>query len=201
VLVEAAKNGLEYRPQPDGKNWLLVRPERRLIVEVAPGAERAPELMEIEELLNLVPGQQRYDLIVKEGPDPDPLLQRVPPSAELHVVPRSTSQVYFYLANGVEVPAQHLKCGLVQPVVDADGNVLDSREITRGLFEVHACEGHKPPPTAYVAVKYRGYWYYLDDRDQQSKATFALLLQLTRLDFGHPLPARSGPVLTLPAGR
>jgi hypothetical protein len=201
VLVEAAKNGLEFRPQPDGKQWTLVRQERRLIVEVAPGQERAPEMLEIEDLLNLVPGQPRYDVILKGGPDPDPLLHRGPPSAELHVVPRSTSQVYFFLANGVEVPAEHLKCGLIQPTVDVDGCMLDSREVTRGLFEVHSCKGHKPPPTAYVAVKYRGYWYYIDDRDQQSKATFALMLGLTRLDFGLPLAQRPGPVLTLPAGR
>jgi hypothetical protein len=199
ALVEATKNGLEYRPKPDRKQWELVRPERRLMIEAAPGAERAPELLELEELLNLQPGQQHYDVVIKGGPGPDPLLRPVPPSAELEVVLRSTAQVYFYLANGVEVPAEHLQRGLVEPPVDDGGQVFDSREITRGLFEVHACKGHKPPPTAYVAVKYRGYWYYLDDRDQQSKATFALVLQVSRLDFRRPLQA--GPVLTLPAGR
>src|SRR5262249_7683685 len=30
ALVEAAKNGLEYRPRPDGKTWALVRPKQRL---------------------------------------------------------------------------------------------------------------------------------------------------------------------------
>jgi hypothetical protein len=198
ALVEAAKNGLKYSPEPDGKHWTLVRSERRLIVDVAPGAESAPEMVEIEGLLNLVPGQQHYDMIVKGGPTADPLRHPVPPSVELNVVPRSTAQVYFYLANGVEVPLEHLKCGLVQPPVDAAGHVFDSRDITRGVFEVHTCKGHKPPRTAYVAVRYRDYWYYIDDRDQQSKTTFALMLQMTRLDFGRPL--RAGPVLTLPIG-
>ena len=77
--------------------------------------------------------------------------------------------------------------------------MFDGREVTRGLFEVHACKGHKPPKDAYVAIKYRGYWYYLDDRDAQSKATFALMLQLSRLDFGKP--RRGGPLLTLPVGK
>ena len=56
--------------------------------------------------------------------------------------------------------------------------------MTAGLFTVHTCKGHKPPATAYVAVKYRDYWYYVNDRDQASKTTFALTLELSRLDFG-----------------
>ncbi len=72
--------------------------------------------------------------------------------------------------------------------------------MTAGLFTVYACKGHKPPANAYVAVKYRGYWYYIDDRDQATKATFALTLELSRLDFGLQ-EATSGPFLTLPVGR
>jgi hypothetical protein len=201
ALVDAAKEGLEYRPQGDGKLWALVRPERRLVLEAAPGANQAPELLELEELLNLVPGQPQYELLVRSSPDPDPMFYRMPPSGTINVVLRSSAQVYHYLANGVELPAEHLKCGLAPEPMDAEGRLFDSREITRGLFEVHVATGHKPPRCAYVAVKYRGYWYYIDDQDQESKATFALMLQLTRLDFGRPLTARTGPVLTLPAGR
>jgi hypothetical protein len=102
--------------------------------------------------------------------------------------------VYRYLANGVEVPPEHVTAGLVCPPEDADG-----REATGGLFAVHATAGHKPPANAYVAVRYRGYWYYLDDHDAPSKETFALVLQLSRLDFRRP--PGGGPLLTLPAGR
>ena len=107
--------------------------------------------------------------------------------------------MYFYLANGVEVPGEHLAAGLVRLPVEPDGRLFDMRAVTDGLFTVHACRGHKPPPTAFVAVKYRDYWYYIDDRDQQSKATFALVLGVSRLDFGRQQP--SGPFLTLPVGR
>jgi hypothetical protein len=200
ALVEASKNGLEYRPRAGGNLWSLMRRERRLVAEVTPGSEAAPEVAEMEVLLNLVPGRPRYDLVVRGGADPDPQLHPIPPSAELHVMARSTAQVYFYLSNGVEVPPEHLNCGVVRSPVDAEGRVFDGRALTSGLFEVHSSKGHRPPTTAYVAVKYRGYWYYIDDRDQDSKATFALVLQLSRLDFGRFSP-RPGPVLTLPAGR
>ena len=65
---------------------------------------------------------------------------------------------------------------------------------------MHTSQGHKPPPEAYVAVKYRGYWYFIDDRDQASKTTFALVLQLSRIDFAAQEPT-GGPFLTLPVGR
>jgi hypothetical protein len=97
------------------------------------------------------------------------------------------------------VPVEHLHCGLVTPPPGPGGEVFDGRAVTRGLFEVHACKGHKPPKDAHIAVKYRGYWYYLDDRDALCKATFALMSQLSRLDFGKS--RRNGPLLTLPAGR
>jgi hypothetical protein len=197
--VEAAKNGMEYRTSSDGKSRVLVRRERRLAFEVNPGAESSPEIVELTGLLNLVPGLRRYDVMV--GEVPDPLRYPRPPSANLRVVPRSTAQVYFYLANGVEVPVEHLNCGLVQPQVDAEGRVLDGRELLRGLFEVHVCGGHKPPPNAFVAVRYRGYWYYIDDADQPTKTTFALMLQLSRLDFTRRQRTGGGPFLTLPVGR
>jgi hypothetical protein len=198
AVVEAAKNGLEYRPQANGKTWVLVRPERRLALQINPAGVGSPEIAELTVLLNLVPGLPRYELVAQAGV-PDPLLQPSPPSAALRFAPRSTAQVYAYLGNGVEVPVEHLNCGLVTPPTDEGGQVFDSRAVTRGLFEVHACKGHRPPKDAYVAVKYRGYWYYLEDRDQASKATFALMLQLSRLDFGKS--RRGGPLLTLPVGR
>ncbi|HEY7154444.1 MAG TPA: hypothetical protein VH575_10840 [Gemmataceae bacterium] len=201
VEVEAAKNSMEYRASEDGKSRVLVRRHRQLVLEVNPGAESSPVVVELMALLNLVPGLRRYDMHV--GEVPDPLRYPREPSTTIRVFPRSTAQVYFYLANGVEVPLEHFNCGLVQPQVDAEGNVLDSRELTRGLFEVHVCKGpkHKPPASAYVAVQYRGYWYYIDDADQASKTTMALMIQLSRLDFTRRQKTAGGPFLTLPVGR
>src|SRR5262249_54855970 len=54
AATAAAREGLELRPRADGKIWALVRRERRLVVEVTPGAEQDPELLELEELLNLL---------------------------------------------------------------------------------------------------------------------------------------------------
>jgi hypothetical protein len=200
AAVEAAKNGLEYRPRDD-KGWALVRKERRLYVAVNPGAERSPELLELAGLLNLVPGQQSYDIAFAGRGSPDPLKFPIPPTTELRIVPRSTAQVLTYLSNGVEVPAEHFAAGLVPTPTGPDGKVFDPSAITRGLFAVHVCTGHKPPPTAYVAVHYRGYWYYIDDADRETKATFTLMTHLNRLDFNRQPLNSQGPTLTLPVGR
>src|SRR5205823_5959065 len=50
AVVEAARNGLEYRPQADGKTWVLVRPERRLAVQVNPAGMGSPEIAELTAL-------------------------------------------------------------------------------------------------------------------------------------------------------
>jgi hypothetical protein len=198
--VDAAKNGLEYRPQADGKSWVLVRRQRRLVVEITPGAEHSPAVTELIGLLNLIPGQMRYEMVTAARGEADPARFPTVPSPVLRVVTRSSAQVLFYLANGVEVPPRHIEAGLVQLPVDTEGRPIGP-EVTRGLFQVRTSKGLKPPKSAYVAVKYRGQWFYIDDSDQQSKATFALVLGIMRLDFAQQRIGRTGPVLTLPAGR
>src|SRR5262249_52494063 len=85
ATIEAAKNGLEYRPRADGTTWALVRKERRLVLEVNPAAVDHPILEEIADLLNLQPGRPRYELVVFPGVLPDPLQAASPPSDELRI--------------------------------------------------------------------------------------------------------------------
>ncbi len=199
-VVEAMKSGLEVRQDANG-NWRLVRKERHLMIRVTPGSENAPEIAELFGILNLEPGLANYELIFAQRGVTDPLRHPAPPSAELRIVPRSNAQVYYYLANGVEVPAEHICKGLVQPVVDEEGHTINPREFMSGLFEVHVCKGLKPPANSYVAVHYRGYWYYIDDGYTASKRTLALMLHLSRLDFARQQVGFTKPVLTLPVGR
>src|SRR5262249_22261452 len=160
-----------------------VRKERRLVLEINPAAIGHPALEEMASLLHLQPGRTRYEVVVAPGMVPDPAQAPSPPSREIQVSLRSSAQVYFYLANGVEVPCEPLEAGLVKPPAAPAGTLFDGRIVTDGLFAVHACKGHKPPPTAFVAIKYRDYWYYIDDTDQQSKEIFALVLGISCLDF------------------
>ena len=76
------------------------------------------------------------------------------------------------------------------------GSPFDWQELFGGLFTVHAVKQYRRPDCAFVAVKYRDRWFFIDDRDADTKATFSLLLTMTRIN---PTPAKKGgPVLTLP---
>jgi hypothetical protein len=198
-LLDAAKHKLEYRRSADGDSWVIVERGRHLVVDINESALESPEITELMELLNLQPGQKRYELLEVGGGIPDPMLRPFPATDKVFTTTRSPLQVLFYLANGIEVPAQHVSAGLVPVLTDADGYAFNFQEITRDLFTVHVCNGHRPPKCAFVAVRYRGYWYYIDDRDRTSKSTFALVTQLNRLDFGRDAPG--APFLTLPVGR
>lgn len=63
-------------------------------------------------------------------------------------------------------------------------------------MSIHA--SRLPPRHAAVPVRKRGYYFYIEDDDLNSKSTFMLLGQLFRLRAGSA--QSSGPVLTLPIG-
>src|SRR5262249_49476135 len=113
AVVEAAKSGFEYRLRDDGKTWVLVKRERKLVLGVNPAGQGSPVVLELTELLNLKPGQDRYEILTATGV-PDPGRNPTEPSAALRLAPRSSAQALFFLANGVEIPPEHVACGLVR---------------------------------------------------------------------------------------
>jgi hypothetical protein len=195
ALVEAAKNGFEYRERQD-KTWVLVRRDRQLSLRLAPTAVNNPEVHELCRLLNLKPGLRTYEIAVGGSGTP---LAEPEQSATINLYPRSTAQSLFYMSHGVLVPPQHLDCGVVKAALEPDGTVFDWRQVTEGLFTVHAVKQHGRPACAFVAVHYRGHWFYIDDRDNNSKITFALMMVMTRANL--LAGKQGGPALTLPVGR
>ena len=57
--------------------------------------------------------------------------------------------------------------------------------------------GEAAPADAYAAVRYRDRWFWIDDRDHQSKAMFTSVLFL--LSLTETGQAQGGPVVTIPA--
>ena len=49
-----------------------------------------------------------------------------------------------------------------------------------------------------MAIRYLDYWYYIDDTDQDTKATFSLVMELARLELTGK--SGGGPALTLSVG-
>ena len=116
---------------------------------------------------------------------------------ELEMEPRSLLGMLYFLSHAIRVPCEHQAAGLVTTTLTDGDEVFDWATITGDLLKVR-CSQHKPQCAA-VAVKYRGYWFFIDDRDRNSKSTFTLLMQLFELQAGGGATGTK-PVLTLPVG-
>jgi len=155
------------------------------IKESPPYAER---IREVKEILGLPAGKNTFILTDSsvQG-DADRLVVRT----------RPVLGVLAFLSNGVAAPPEDLKSGLVTVVRNPDGSEYDWSKVTGTLIRVHSSK--KKPGNAYVAILYRGSWFYIRDDDQNSKATFYTVYLLFRLQEAQP--SQSLPILTIPVIR
>ncbi len=84
---------------------------------------------------------------------------------------RTVLAIYNFLAKGVEVPKEHVK--QVDQTLMPNGQLFNWNLITNGLFDVKYAKFL--PINAYIYVYYRGYYFYIDDKDRDSKETLNLL--------------------------
>ena len=194
--VEAAKAGLEVKRTDGG--WRVVRKKRQPTLRVDDAAAADPDWGTVCRVFRLDPARTTF---VVTSDKLDPFLKGTPPAGldRLDLETRSLLQVLFFVAHGVEVPAEHAASGVAPQTVGPDGRPFDWDQVVGGLFKVRCSAGKKPPACAHVAVRYNGYWFYLDARDRDTKATFALLLEVSRLQLSGE-KGDAGPVLTLPVG-
>src|SRR5262249_11315756 len=166
ALVEAAKNGQEYRPDETGKSWFLVKKTQQPVLWFHPAAINSPEMLTFARTFHLVPGENKYDLKV-ESLHPFPEADRPEGITTIDLETRSLLQVLYFVSQGVETPPEHLGRGLVRVTVDENDRTFDWKQVLRGLFKVSYARGKKPPG-ARVAVQYRDYWFYIHETDQDT---------------------------------
>lgn len=135
---------------------------------------------EVQRLLNLPADQHRFVLLYS------PMRGA---ANELAVNSRSMLQILQAFASYVEVPEQHLRAGLAAPAFEHESP--EERDIGR------IRSGPEKPDSAYVAVRYRGQWFWVDDSDRQAKrALTAVMFFFTLSDTGN---AERLPLVTIPA--
>jgi hypothetical protein len=158
--------------------------ETQLEIKSSPAVR--DEIWEIKELLGL---DQKLDIYHVND---DFMSQR---HDTISIRSRSLMSIFFYLSHHVDTPSQHKADGLITVTLNKDGSAFDwGKTAGGGLF--HILNSEKQPDLPFVAIPYRGQWFYLADNDLESKSTFMLLTQLFRLQAG---AAKSvGPTLTLP---
>ena len=57
------------------------------------------------------------------------------------------------------------------------------------------------PLQAAVAVKHRGYWFYIDDTDMYTKLFYTVVRTLWSVSIATGADQRTAPVLTIPVSR
>lgn len=107
---------------------------------------------------------------------------------EIAVLTDSILELMLDLAWQVDVPQQHIDAGRTAPTFVDTG-------LGGSLFTVRHSRDKPDDDDAFVAIRDRGYWYYIDDRDLVTKRTFGLLQILFSLtDAGE---GARGPVVSI----
>jgi hypothetical protein len=109
---------------------------------------------------------------------------------EMALLTRSMMEIMLQLGFGIDVPATHAAGGRVLP-----GQWQSGAAQAEPLVHIHS--GTQAPADAYAAVPFKGYWYWIDDTDIDSKRIFTFLMILFSLaETGQTTAA---PVVTVPS--
>lgn len=194
AAVAAAKEGMQLRRHEDG-GWIVTRKRSIPVLRIADLPADDPDLHEFRECFRIAPAARDLNITSEEV---DPFYRDVEPQGlrQLDVETRSLLQVLYFLSHGVDVPREHIAGGVVPQSFDETGEVFDWNRVLGDLFHVHQSTGHQPPPCASVAVCHKGVWFFIDDRDRASKATFSLVMEMSRLELDRNVG--TAPILTLP---
>lgn len=195
AAVESVKAGYEYRGDSES-GWVVTRKQKQPVLRIGniPHGDRDWEIF--TQVFHLDPDCRSFD-ITSNSLEPFLAEEKGTGLRQIDLETRSLIQVLFFIAQGVDVPAGHVASGVAPSTLDRDGTMFDWHKVMNGLMHVRCVSGKKPPATAHVAVSYKGHWFYIDESDSDSKSTFSLLMELSRLELGVKTGQQT-PLLTLP---
>jgi hypothetical protein len=108
---------------------------------------------------------------------------------ELNLQTRSVYDLIQIAAGCVEVPPEHAALGLPDPGFDGSSPL-------RGFLTIKS-SADRPSADVLVAVRHRGYWFYVAANDGPSKLAFRLLQTLIGMRLAEAVP-QALPALTIP---
>jgi hypothetical protein len=188
ALQEAGLVGLNWERKGHETNAPGRDPHFWIRTPANTDSRSAADVLAVRSALNLEAGRSDFELNAFP-------FQRRP--NEVGIRCRSLMGVLYFLSTAVEPPAPHLREGLIRVTQDENGQPFAWAKLTGKVMAIHSQQDR--PVSAAVAVRHRGWWFYIADNDDNSKITFSLLNTLFQLQAS----AGSGksPLLTLPIGR
>ena len=166
----------------------LVDGKSTLAFSLAKEALELSETHKLVEMLRLTPGRAEYPIRMNDV-DHNPNFIRLRT--------RSVMGILYLLSQSVEVPQEDVEKGKLTTTKYADGRPFYWSNLFSSLFQIKSSSDK--PSDAFVSIKYRGSWFYIDDTDVESKRTYALFSQIFAIQAGKIEVER--PTLTLPIGR
>ena len=176
--------------------------QKTLVLRVREQDRNSPEMQEFARIFRLKSGLTIYKLKSELSGEHPARQEGVADEFDLgsgdtiFVNMRSMLQIGVFLSKGVCLPECHVTSGVAPMTVDETGQLYDWSTVTQGLFQV--CSSRRRPKNAEVAVKYRGYWFYIPSNDLNSRSVLAIyeILFAVQESSGSTV----GPLLTLPLG-
>ena len=110
---------------------------------------------------------------------------------EIAILTRSIMEIIIEMASQIDVPEEHVAEGRTYATLPQVGS---GEGQVPPFSRVHT--GKEKPAHAFAAIRNRGHWYWIDDRDRLSKTHFTFLMVLFSLtETGTPPQA---PLITVP---
>ncbi|NIO04189.1 MAG: hypothetical protein GTN74_06115 [Proteobacteria bacterium] len=146
--------------------------------------EIAAEVRAAKKILGLRAEANEYKVVYGSFPADD---------QEIAILTRSMIEISAELAAHVDIPPSHVEENRASP---GWSDRADSKAEARSRVRISSQT--ERPTDAFVSVRYRGHWFFIDDRDFRSKRMFTFLMfLLTLAETGAPERA---PVITIPTG-
>ncbi len=144
--------------------------------------ETARDLVAARKLMGVDPNATETTVTYGSAPTAD---------NEVAILTRSIMEIIIEMASRIDVPAEHVAEGrtyATAPEVGPGAGQIPP------FSRVHT--GTEKPAHAFAAIRNRGHWYWIDDRDRLSKIHFTFLMVLFSLtETGTPPQA---PLITVP---
>lgn len=167
-----------------GMRMKITTDKQAVVIFLRPSTDEAiaAPLRKIRELLALSETAREFNIVYGTYPEND---------TEITMLSRSIMQILIDLASHIDVPEADL----------AEGNVygLQRTPEQERMFPplLTARCGPSAPGNAHVSVNYRNQWFWIEDRDRQSKQMFNFLMFLFSLtETGTP---QAAPIVTIPS--
>ena len=141
----------------------------------------------VTSILNLDPEAKEFTVVFGAVPSNN---------KEIAMVTRSIFEVLLDIASTITVPEVHVTERRVSSTPEGD---LGPHGTIAPLIKITSTNSSEKPGDSFVAIPYRGQWFWIDDRDPASKNLFSFILLL--FTFVETGSKDIVPVLSIPTTR